>query len=64
LSPSRKDCRAAILLDFTGVNNGPRTIADVAASLTKADLYRLTDEMIDTIQAIIADATDEDVTFE
>ena len=52
------------MLDFTSVNNGSQTIADVATSLTKADLYQLTDEMIDTMQAIIADAIDADVTFE
>ena len=52
------------MLDFTGVNNGPQTIADVAASLTKADLYQLTDEMVDIMQAIIDDAVDADVSFE
>lgn len=55
---------AANMLDFTGVNNGSQTIADVATGLTKVDLYRLTDEMIDTMQAIIADALDADVSFE
>ena len=52
------------MLDFTGVDNGSQHIADVAANLTKADLYQLTDEMIDTTLAIIADAVDADVTFE
>ncbi len=52
------------MLDFTGVNNGSQTIADIAASLTKADLYQLTDEMIDTMQAIITHAIDADVSFE
>jgi len=52
------------MLDFTGVNNGTQTIADVAASLTKTNLYQLTDEMINTMQAIIADAIDADVSFE
>jgi hypothetical protein len=52
------------MLDFTGVNNGSQTIADVAARVTKADLYQLTDEMIDTMQTIIADAVDADVSFE
>src|SRR5215470_14239067 len=52
------------MLDFTGVSNGSQTIADVAASLTKADLYQLTDEMIDTMRMIVADAIDADVSFE
>lgn len=51
------------MLDFTAVKNGSRSFADLAASLTKADLYKLTDEMIDTMQEIVADAIDEDVVF-
>lgn len=52
------------MLDFTGVDNGSQYVADVATSLTKADLYQLTDEMIDTMLAIIADAVNEDIAFE
>lgn len=51
------------MLDFTGVKNRSRSFADLAAGLTKADLYQLTDEMIDTMQTIIADAVDADVVF-
>lgn len=46
------------MLDFTGVDDGSQYVADVAVGLTKADLYQLTDEMIDTMQAIIADAAE------
>ncbi len=51
------------MLDFNPTTNGGKSIAELAASLSKADLYRLTDEMIDTMQEIIADAVDADVTF-
>jgi len=36
---------------------------DIANSLTRADLYQLTDEMVDTMQSIVADAVDADVVF-
>lgn len=49
------------MLDFSVIRSGSATFADLAADLTKADLYRLTDEMIDTMQSIVADATDADV---
>jgi hypothetical protein len=51
------------MLDFSVVKNGSQSFADLAAGLSKADLYRLTDEMIDTMQEIIADAVDADVVF-
>ena len=51
------------MLDFTAVKSGSASFADLAAGLTKADLYTLTDEMIDTMQAIVADAIDADVVF-
>lgn len=51
------------MLDFTPVKTRTKSFADLAAGLTKADLYQLTDEMIDTMQAIIADAVDADVIF-
>jgi hypothetical protein len=51
------------MLDFSSVKNGSQTFAEVAASLTKADLYQLFDEMIDTMQEIIVDAVDADVVF-
>jgi hypothetical protein len=49
------------MLDFSAIRSGSATFADIASSLTKADLYKLTDEMIDTMQNIVADATDADV---
>ncbi len=51
------------MLDFSAVRSGSSSFADLAASLTKADLYKLTDEMIDTMQAIVAGVTDADVVF-
>jgi len=51
------------LLDFTLVKNGTTTLSDMARDLTKTDLRNLTNEMIDTMLSIIADATDEDVVF-
>jgi hypothetical protein len=51
------------MLDFSAVKSGATSFADLVAGLTKADLYQLTDEMIDTMQSIVADATDADVVF-
>src|SRR6266702_1143558 len=51
------------MLDFTPVRNKTLSFADFCRDLTKANLYTLTDEMIDTMLAIIADAQDEDVDF-
>ena len=51
------------MLDFAAVRNRTATFADLSSNLTKADLYTLTDEMIDTMQTIVADATDADVVF-
>jgi hypothetical protein len=51
------------LLDFTLVKNKTLTFSDMARDLTKTDLRNLTDEMIDTMLSIVADATDEDVVF-
>lgn len=51
------------MLDFNAVKSGSKSFADLAAGLTKADLYQLTDEMIDTMQEIVADAVDADVVF-
>ena len=51
------------MLDFTLVKNKTLTLSDVARDLTKTDLRNLTNEMIDTMLSIIADATDEDVVF-
>jgi len=51
------------MLDFAAMKNGSKTFAELVGGLTKADLYTLTDEMIDTMQGIVADAIDEDVIF-
>ncbi len=51
------------MLDFAPVKNKTMTFTDLARDLTKVDLSNLTNEMIDTMLSIIADATDEDVTF-
>src|SRR5436305_6451747 len=49
------------LLDFTPVKNKTLTLSNIARDLTKPDLRKLTNEMIDTMLSIISDATDEDV---
>jgi hypothetical protein len=51
------------MLDFTAVKNGNMSLRDLIQSLTKADLYNATDAMIDTMQEIVADATDADMVF-
>src|SRR5690349_5832175 len=45
------------------MRNKEKTLSDIAAGLTHADLILLTNEMIDRQLALIADATDSDVTF-
>jgi hypothetical protein len=49
------------LLDFTLVKNRTVSFSEMAQDLTLADLRNLTNEMIDTMLSIVADATDEDV---
>lgn len=51
------------MLDFSSLKNHTKSFAELVSGLTKADLYQLTDEMIDTMQEIIADAVDADVVF-
>jgi hypothetical protein len=51
------------MLDFTAVRNRTLSITDMARDLTRTDLQALTNEMIDTMQEIIADAIDADVVF-
>jgi hypothetical protein len=51
------------LLDFTPVKNKTVTFSDLVRDLTVTDLRNLTNEMIDTMLSIVADATDEDVVF-
>lgn len=51
------------MLDFTAVKNGTTSYEGLARDLTRSDLKALTNEMIDTMQEIIADAIDADVEF-
>lgn len=51
------------MLNFTPVRNKEITVRELAAPLTRADLARLTNEMIDTMLDLIAECTDADVTF-
>lgn len=51
------------MLDFTLVRNKEKTMLELTAGLTPADLHTLTDEMIDTQLALIAEALDPDVVF-
>jgi DinB superfamily len=51
------------MLDFSRVRKKEQTIAELAAGLTVSDLHRLTDEMVDRMLSLIADAQDKDVTF-
>ncbi|GAB4423689.1 MAG: DinB family protein [Anaerolineae bacterium] len=51
------------MLDFTPVRAKKMKISQLAAGLTKADLARLTNEMVDAILSLIAACTDADVTF-
>ncbi len=52
------------MLDFSAVRNHELTMAELCAGLTVADLRALTNEMIDTMQGLIADCTDADVVFQ
>ncbi len=51
------------MLDFMPVFKQEITISEFCSSLSKSDLYDLTNEMVDTIQELIIDCVDEDVTF-
>lgn len=52
------------MLDFTQVNQKEMTMAELCRDLTRDDLRDLTNEMVDTMLALIAGCTDADVTFE
>jgi hypothetical protein len=52
------------MLDFSAVARGEQSLADLGRDLTLNDLRILTDDMIDTLLEIVADATDADVTFQ
>lgn len=51
------------MLDFSPIKNRTASFSELAAGLSKTDLYTLTDEMIDTMQEIVADINDADVVF-
>lgn len=52
------------MLDFTQINQKEMTMAELCQDLTRDDLRDLTNEMVDTMLALIADCTNADVTFE
>lgn len=52
------------MLDLSPVWQKQMTIHEFCAAFTQDDLRRLTNEMIDHVQHLIADATDADVVFE
>lgn len=52
------------MLNFTPVRQKEMTMAELCQDLTRDDLRALTNEMIDTMLALITDCTDADVTFE
>jgi len=51
------------MLDFTPVRNKKITMAELAKDLTRDDLRRLTNAMIDRQLELLAECTDFDVTF-
>jgi DinB superfamily len=51
------------MLDLTPIRDHSQTIAEFSQSLTKADLQKYTNDMIDTELDIIANVTDADVVF-
>ena len=51
------------MLDFARLRNKEITLAEMTAGMTRNDLRRLTNEMVDTMLALIANCTDADVTF-
>lgn len=51
------------MLDFSPVQRQEKTLGELAAELDRHDLARLTNEMVDTMLAMIANCTDADVTF-
>lgn len=51
------------MLDFVPVRTGEKHLMDLAEDLSRDDLRRLTDEMIDRQLELIADCVDADVVF-
>jgi hypothetical protein len=52
------------MLDFTPVREKKMTLAELTADLTPTDLHDITNELYDTILAIITGCTDADVVFQ
>jgi hypothetical protein len=52
------------MFDFTPVIQKQAKLSELTTSLTVDDLRSYTNEMIDTMQALIVDCTDADVTFQ
>lgn len=52
------------MLDYAAVYRRERTIQHLVDGLTVTDLHAETDEMYDTVERLIADCTDADVTFQ
>ncbi len=52
------------MLDFEAVREKRMTLTDLCAGLTVDDLRALTNEMVDTMQALIAQCHDADVIFQ
>lgn len=51
------------MLDFSLLNEKKTTIGEMVADFGRDDLGKLANEMIDTVQGLIAECNDEDVTF-
>lgn len=52
------------MLDYAALYRKERTVQELVRDLTVADLRTETDEMYDTIERLIADCSDADVTFQ
>ncbi len=51
------------MLDFTGIRTKKISLNELTANLEPSDLVALTDEMVDRVLQLIANATDADVIF-
>jgi hypothetical protein len=51
------------MIDFSGVRAGTQPLAELAAGVSKDDLYRLNDELVDAALALLRKAEDKDATF-
>jgi len=51
------------VIDFTPVREKKTTLNQIVANFTRDDLRNLTNEMVDAMLALIANASDDDVTF-